>query len=164
MKRSKFSEEQIVYAIRQAEAGTPAGDHCRQLGASAATFYAWEKTYAHMRASELRRLRQVEEENSRLRRLVADLLLDKHMLSEALRKKSLRPVRRRELAAWFHETVQVSCLRACRLAKSASPPNTDGAARRIQPPCDCVFAIWLMSGLGLGISASGCCCGARAGS
>ena len=87
MKRSKFSEEQIVYAIRQADSGTPAGDLCRQLGVSEATFYAWKKKYAHLGVSELRRLRQVEEENSRLKRLVADLSLDKHMLSEALRKK-----------------------------------------------------------------------------
>ena len=87
MKRSKFSEEQIVYAIRQAEAGTPVGDLCRQLGVSDATFYAWKKKYAHLGVSELRRLRQLEEENRRLKRLVADLSLDKHMLSEALRKK-----------------------------------------------------------------------------
>jgi putative transposase len=87
MKRSKFSEEQIVYAIRQAESGTPIDDLCRQLGVSDATFYAWKKKYAHLGVSELRRLRQVEEENSRLKRLVADLSLDKHMLSEALRKK-----------------------------------------------------------------------------
>jgi putative transposase len=87
MKRSKFSEEQIVYAIRQAEAGTLVGDLCRQIGVSDATFYAWKKKYTHLGVSELRRLRQVEEENSRLKRLVADLSLDKHMLSEALRKK-----------------------------------------------------------------------------
>ena len=87
MKRSRFSEEQIVYAIRQAEGGTPVGDLFRQLGVSDATFYAWKKKYAHLGVSELRRLRQLEEENSRLKRLVADLSLDKHMLSEALRKK-----------------------------------------------------------------------------
>jgi len=82
MKRSTFSEEQIVYAIRQAESGTPVGDLCRQLGVSDATFYAWKKKYAHLGVSELRRLRQVEEENSRLKRLVADISLDTHMLSE----------------------------------------------------------------------------------
>jgi putative transposase len=87
MKRSKFSEEQIAYAIRQADSSTPVGDLCRQLGVSDATFYAWKKKYAHLGVSELRRLRQLEEENSRLKRLVADLSLDKHMLSEALRKK-----------------------------------------------------------------------------
>jgi putative transposase len=87
MKRSTFSEEQIVYAIRQAESGNPVGNLCRQLGVSDATFYAWKKEYAHLGVSELRRLRQLEEENSRLKRLVADLSLVKHMLSEALRKK-----------------------------------------------------------------------------
>lgn len=91
MKRSKFSEEQIVYALRQAEGGTPIGDLCRQLGVSDATFYAWKKKYAHLGVSELRRLRQLEEENSRLKRLVADLSLDKHMLAEALRKKVYGP-------------------------------------------------------------------------
>ena len=87
MKRSKFSEEQIVYAIRQAESGTPIGDVCRQLGVVTPTFYAWKKKYAHLGVSELRRLRQLEEENGRFKRLVADLSLDKHMLSEALRKQ-----------------------------------------------------------------------------
>ena len=86
MKRSKFSEEQVAYALRQAESGTPVGDVCRQLGVSEATFYAWKKKYAHLGVSELRRLRQLEDENNRLKRLVADLTLDKHMLSEALRK------------------------------------------------------------------------------
>jgi putative transposase len=87
MKRSKFSEDQIAYALRQAEGGTPAADVCRQLGISEATFYLWKKKYAHLGVSELRRLRQVEDENRRLKQLVADLTLDKHMLSEALRKK-----------------------------------------------------------------------------
>ena len=88
MKRSKFSEEQIVYAIRQADAGTPVGDLCLQLGVSDATFYAWKKRYAHLGVSELRRLRQLEEEHSWLKRLGSDLLIDKHILLEALRKKS----------------------------------------------------------------------------
>ena len=88
MKRSKFSEEQVAYALRQVEAGTPVPDICRQLGISEATFYAWKKKYAHLGVSELRRLRPLEDENGRLKRLVADLTLDKHMLSEALRKNA----------------------------------------------------------------------------
>ncbi len=86
-KRSKFSEEQVAYALRQAESGTAVADVCRQLGVSEATFYAWKKKYAHLGISELRRMRQLEDENRRLKGLVADLTLDKHMLSEALRKK-----------------------------------------------------------------------------
>jgi putative transposase len=88
MKRSKCSEEPIISAIRQVESGTPVGNLCRQLGVSEATVYTWKRKYAHLGVSELRRLRQVEEENARLKRLVADLSLDKPMLSEALRKKS----------------------------------------------------------------------------
>jgi putative transposase len=87
MKRSKFTEEQVSYALRQAEGGTPVADVCRQLGVSEATFYIWKKKYAHLGASELRRLRQLEDENARLKRLVADLTLDKHILTEVIRKK-----------------------------------------------------------------------------
>ena len=86
MKRSKFSEEQIAYALRQVESGTAVADVCRQLGVSEATFYVWKKKYGHLGASELRRMRQLEEENGRLKRLVADLTLDKHILTETIRK------------------------------------------------------------------------------
>ena len=88
MKRSKFSEEQVAYALRQAEAGTAVGDVCRQLGISEATFYVWKKRYGHLGVNEVRCVRQLEDENARLKRLVADLTLDKHMLAEALRRKS----------------------------------------------------------------------------
>jgi putative transposase len=86
MKRSKYTEEQITYALREAEGGTPVGDVCRQLGFSEATFYVWRKKFAHLGVSELRRLRQLEEENGRLKHLVADLTLDKHILAETIRK------------------------------------------------------------------------------
>ncbi len=88
MKSSKFSEEQIAYALRQAESGTAVADVCRQIGVSEATFYVWKKRFAHLGVSELRRMRQLEEENRRLKGLVADLTLDKHMLAEALKRKS----------------------------------------------------------------------------
>ncbi len=87
MKRSRFTEEQVTYALRQAEAGTPVADVCRQLGIAEATFYLWRKKYASLGISEVRRLRQLEEENSRLKRVVADLTLDRHILQEALRRK-----------------------------------------------------------------------------
>ena len=87
MKRSRFSEEQVTYALRQAESGTPVADVCRQMGISEATFYIWKKKYAALGVTELRELRQLREENSKLKRLVADLTLDKHILSEVVRKK-----------------------------------------------------------------------------
>jgi putative transposase len=86
MKRSKFTEEQIAYALRQAESGSPVPDVCRQLGVSEATFYVWKKKFAHLGVSELRRIRQLEDENARLKHVVADLTLDKHILTETIRK------------------------------------------------------------------------------
>lgn len=87
MKRSRFTEEQVAYALRQAEAGTPVADVCRQLGVSEATFYVWKRKYGSLGVTELKKLRVLEEENGRLKRVVADLTLDKHILQEALRKK-----------------------------------------------------------------------------
>jgi putative transposase len=85
--RKTFSEEQIVYALRQAEAGTPVVEVCRKLGITEQTFYRWRRQFAGMGIAELRRLRQLEDENRRLKQLVADLTLDKHMLQEVIRKK-----------------------------------------------------------------------------
>ncbi len=119
MKKSKFSEEQIAYALRQADSGTPVGEVCRQLGVSEATFYVWKKKYGQLGLSELREMRQLRDENARLKRLVADLTLDKHILSEVLRKKSLKPARRWQLVAWIQETFQVSTVHSCRLTTTA---------------------------------------------
>ena len=87
MKKSRFTEEQITYALRLADSGQPVVDVCRQIGVSEATFYTWKKKYADLGVSELRRLKQIEDENVRLRRIVADLTLDKQILQELVRKK-----------------------------------------------------------------------------
>lgn len=87
MKRSRDTDEQIAYALRQAEIGTAVADVCRQLGISEATFYVWKKKYAGLGSTELRELRQLRDENAKLKRLVADLTLDKHIMSEIIRKK-----------------------------------------------------------------------------
>jgi putative transposase len=87
MKRSRYSDEQIAYALRQAESGTAVADVCRQLGIAEATFYVWKKKYANLGATELRELRLLREENAKLKRLVAELSLDKHILGEIVRKK-----------------------------------------------------------------------------
>ena len=87
MKRSRYSEEQIAFALRQAEGGTSVGEVCRKMGISENTFYRWKRKFFGMGVVELRRLRQLEEENRRLKQLVADLALDKVMLQDVLRKK-----------------------------------------------------------------------------
>ncbi len=87
MKKKRFTEEQIAFTLRQAEAGTPVEDICRKLGVSEATFYRWKKKFGGMGIAELRRLRQLEEENQKLKQLVADLSLDKKMLQDVLSKK-----------------------------------------------------------------------------
>lgn len=87
MKRKRFSVEQIAYVIAQSESGTAVTEICRQMGISEPTFYRWKKKYSGMGVSEVRRLKQVEEENRKLKQLVADLSLDKAMLQDVLRKK-----------------------------------------------------------------------------
>ena len=87
MKKSKFTEEQICFALKQAETGTKVAEVCRKMGISDATFYNWKKRYGGLGTVELRRLRQLEEENRQLKKLVADLSLDKQMLQDVLSKK-----------------------------------------------------------------------------
>jgi len=87
MKRSHFTSEQIVFALRQTESGTPVTEVCRKMGIVEQTFYRWKKKYIGMGVAEVRRLKILEEENRKLKQLVADLSLDKQMLQDVLRKK-----------------------------------------------------------------------------
>ncbi len=87
MKKSKFTEAQIAFALKQSETGTRVEEICRKMGISQATFFNWKKKYGGLGVSELRRLRQLEEENHQLKKLVADLSLDKQMLQEVIKKK-----------------------------------------------------------------------------
>ena len=87
MKRKRFTEEQIAFALRQAESGTSVEEICRKMGVSEPTFYRWKKQFVGMGVTEIRRLKQLEDENVRLKRLVADLTLDKTMLQDVLRRK-----------------------------------------------------------------------------
>ena len=91
MKGKRFTEEQIAFALRQAESGVPVVEICRKMEVSEATFYRWKKKFTGMGVAELRRLKQLEEENRKRKQWVADLSLDKHMLQDVLKKK------------WYHQ-------------------------------------------------------------
>ena len=87
MKKSRLTEEQVANILRNAEAGTPVADVCRQMGICEATFYIWKKKYANLGVGELRQMRQLTEENARLKRIVAALTLDTQILQEDIKKE-----------------------------------------------------------------------------
>jgi putative transposase len=87
MKKSRFSDQQIAFTLKQADEGLGVENVCRKAGISQQTYYRWRKKYGGLMPSEVRRLKQLEEENSRLKRMVADLSLDKAMLQDVLSKK-----------------------------------------------------------------------------
>ena len=87
MKASKFTEAQIAFFLKQADEGTAVAEVCRKAGISEATFYVWRKKYGNLLPTEMKRLRQLEDENAKLKRIVAELSLDKAMLQDVLKKK-----------------------------------------------------------------------------
>lgn len=163
MKRSECLEEQIVYVLRQAEAGTPIGDVCRRLGIAEQTLYAWKKKYAHLGVSELCRLRQLEVENNLLKRLVADLSLDKYNTYGGAAKKVYGPPAAGTcpLVSWDVSGELCAGLspRPVQTRLVVSKESGQGSSRH----CGCTFTIWLRPGRGSGTCGSGCCSGARAG-
>jgi putative transposase len=87
MKASKFTDAQKAFIIKQGEDGTPVAEICRKAGISQATYFNWKKKYAGLMPSEMRRLRELEQENGRLKKIVADLSLDKEMLQDVIKRK-----------------------------------------------------------------------------
>ena len=87
MKASQFTDAQKAFIIKQGEDGTPVAEICRKAGISQATYFNWKKKYAGMMPSEMRRVRELEQENARLKKIVADLTLDKEMLQDVIKRK-----------------------------------------------------------------------------
>ena len=142
MKQKRYSDEQITYALRQAEGGTAVAEVCRQLGVSEASFYLWKKKYGKLGMTEIRELRQLRDENARLKRLVADLTLDKHILGKSSEKNSeasapsrAGPVDSRALSGGGPAILPPGALLTCRVvrpepsARSVSLAAEDPRAR-----------------------------------
>ena len=87
MKASKFSDAQKAFIIKQGEDGTPVAEICRKAGISQATYFSWKKKYVGLLPTEMKRLKQLEDENARLKKIVADLTLDREMLQDVIRRK-----------------------------------------------------------------------------
>ena len=87
MKASKFSDAQKAYIVKRGEEGVPVAELCREIGISQATYFNWKKKYAGLMSSEMKRLRELEQENSKLKKIVADLALDKEMLQDVIKRK-----------------------------------------------------------------------------
>ena len=87
MKASKFTDVQKAFILKQGEDGIPVAEICRKAGISQATYFSWKKKYAGLLPSEMKRLKQLEDENGRLKRIVADLTLDREMLQDVIRRK-----------------------------------------------------------------------------
>ncbi|MDZ4066619.1 MAG: IS3 family transposase, partial [Tabrizicola sp.] len=113
MKASKFSDAQKAFIIKQGDEGTPVAEICRKAGISQATYFNWKKKYAGLLPTEMKRLKQLEDENARLKKIVADLTLDREMLQDVIRRKNLKPGRMRELVRGMCTDWAVSIRTAC---------------------------------------------------
>ncbi len=131
MCKSRFTETELVYAVKQVEAGVAVAEVARKYGVSLKTIYAWRAKYGSLSVSEVARLKQLEEENRKLKQMVAELALDKQMLQDVLRKKIVRPAVRRELVHHAMALFRVSERRACR--SFGWPRNTQRYRPRRDP-------------------------------
>ncbi|WP_264812693.1 IS3 family transposase, partial [Acetobacter oeni] len=137
MKRSRFTEEQIIGILKEQESGLKVSDLCRKHGISDATFYKWKTRYGGLEVSEAKRLKALEDENSRLKRLLADAMLDNAALKEIVGKKVVTPVAKRQAVRHIQEALDLSERRACalvglarRVARYVSTRADDAALRQ----------------------------------
>ena len=113
MKKSRFTETQIIAVLKQADAGVPVKDICRQAGISAPTYYKWKAKYGGMEASDLKRVKELEAENARLKRMYAEMALDNAAMTDLIAKKTLGPVQKREAVRYLVEVHARPLRRSC---------------------------------------------------
>jgi len=114
MRKFRFSETQIVKMLKEGEAGRPVAEICREQGISATTFYKWKTKYRGMEASDMRRLKDLEAEHSRLKQMFAELSLENQAFEGCDRKKVVKPADKRELVTYAHVEHVLNLRRACR--------------------------------------------------
>jgi len=148
MKASRFTEEQIIGILKKAEAGMKTADVCREQGISEATFYKWKAKYGGLDVSEARRLKRLEEENGRLKRIVADLTVDNVVLKDLLSKKLVTPASKRAAANSAIKEHGLSERRACRLTGLARSTKRRVLAGREDDPLQVSCASWRARGHG----------------
>ena len=135
MTKSKFTDQQIAFALKQAETGTPIEEVCRKLGINQQTFYRWKKKFAGRGTEVLRRMKQLEEENKRLKSVVADLSLDKQNVAGCSVKKPLRPARLRECVQGAKSCYKISERRACKLVCLALSTHRYKSTKDVHARC-----------------------------
>ena len=163
MKKSRHTEEQIAFALKQAETGTPVAEVIRRMGVSEQTFYRWKKVYGGLGVGELRRVKQLEDENRKLKQLVADLSLDKHILQDVLAKKLWRlGDGARSSRTSRRPTASASGAVASRSVSTAHRCATCRTSRT-KRRCGCASTIWRQHGCAMAISESTSCYAGRAG-
>ncbi len=114
MKKSGFTDSQIVVILKVAVAGMKVADVCRKHGSSQPTYYNWKSKYGGMSASELESIKELEAEHSKLKRMYADLAMENDALKELIGKKLLRPAEKREAVEWLKESLKLPVTRACK--------------------------------------------------
>jgi putative transposase len=133
MKRSRFSEEQIIGLLKEHELGAKTADLCRKHGISEATFYNWKSRFGGLEVSEARRLKALESENAKLKKLLAEAHLDNAALKDLLTKKMVTPAAKREAVAHLTSVHEMSERRACRLIGCQRMTVRYGSRRRHDP-------------------------------
>ncbi|MCF3108539.1 IS3 family transposase [Niabella sp. CC-SYL272] len=115
MKKTRFTETQIVSVLKRQEGGIPTKELCRELGISEATFYNWKSKYGGMEASDVKRMKELEEENARLKRMYANLAMDNEILRDLFSKKGLGPATKRQLSKELVKERKIPVSRACKI-------------------------------------------------